>query len=86
MLCQAAMLIIFFIPAVPKDSQRFPKRCGEPRIYFAISLRSVNSTACGSMVNENKSHRFIFLESPFLSYIILTEYPDIHTAAAAASP
>lgn len=45
MLHQAAMLIIFFIAAVPKDSQRFPKRCASTTFFYAISLRLVNGKA-----------------------------------------
>ena len=46
MLHQAAMLIIFFIAAVPKDSQRFPKLCGEATSFiYAISFQSVNGKA-----------------------------------------
>jgi hypothetical protein len=38
MLHQAAMLIIFFIAAVPKDSQRFSKAVCKHDIFYAISL------------------------------------------------
>jgi hypothetical protein len=38
------MLIIFFIAAVPKDSQRFQQRCGEPLSIFMPS-HSVQSKA-----------------------------------------
>jgi hypothetical protein len=40
MLHQAAMLIIFFIAAVPKDSQRFQQRCGKPLSIFMLSPSS----------------------------------------------
>jgi len=35
-----------------KDSQRYSKRCASTFYLYAISLRSVNSTACGSMANN----------------------------------
>jgi hypothetical protein len=43
------MLIIFFIAAVPKDSQRFQKRCASTFYFYAFSLRSVKGKACGSV-------------------------------------
>jgi len=38
MLHQAAMLIIFFIAAVPKDSQRFSKRCASTNLFLCCLL------------------------------------------------
>jgi hypothetical protein len=48
MLHQAAMLIIFFIAAVPKDSQRFQQRCGKPLSIFMLSV-ALYSRQCSSM-------------------------------------
>jgi len=39
------MSFIFFVEAVPKDNQRFPKRCASTTFFYAISLRSVNGKA-----------------------------------------
>ena len=39
------MLIIFFIAAVPKDSQRFQQRCASTFYFYAFSLRSVKGKA-----------------------------------------
>jgi len=41
------MRFIFFVAAVPKTANASPSGV-QARIYFAISLRSVNSIACGS--------------------------------------
>jgi len=65
-----------------KDSQRFPKRCGEPRIYFAISLRSVNSIACGSMAAS--LFFYFYLVDEVQSRFYKIEQWALKTVAAAA--
>jgi hypothetical protein len=58
MLHQAAMLIIFFIAAVPKDSQRFPKLpCKHESILLSHYVRSIASPAAAWQLR----YSFIFL-------------------------
>jgi hypothetical protein len=49
---QEPTVIFFCVAAVPKDSQRFPKRCASTTFFYALSLRSVKGRACGSMAKE----------------------------------
>jgi hypothetical protein len=65
MLHQAAMLIIFFAAAVPKDSQRFSEWCASTFYFYAVSFQSVNSKACGSMA---ASLYFIFRKVGLLRF------------------
>jgi len=63
-----------------KDSQRFPKRCASTFYLYAISLRSVNSTACGSMAN-NLLFPFGYLNFEGVLYM---QTVGLKTAAAAS--
>jgi len=45
MLHQAAMLIIFFIAAVPKTANASQNRCASTNLFYAISFQSVNGKA-----------------------------------------
>jgi hypothetical protein len=57
MLHQAAMLIIFFIAAVPKDSQRFSNRCAKHESIFMPSPYSRSmAKPTGSMVENSTPH------------------------------
>jgi len=55
------MSFIFFVAAVPKTANASPSGV-QARIYFAISLRSVNSIACGSMAAWQLRYSFIFFD------------------------
>jgi len=83
MLHQAAMLIIFFAAAVPKDSQRFPEWCASTFFFYAISFQSVNSKACGSFA---ASLFFYFsLVDTMLNRLYKIEHRALNAVAAAAS-
>ena len=80
MLHQAAMLIIFFCSAVPKTANASPSGV-QARIYFAISLRSVNSIACGSKA----ASLFFYLVDEIQSRFYKIKQWALKTVAAAAS-
>jgi len=56
MLHQAAMLIIFFIAAVPKDSQRFSKAVCKHVLFMPSHYVQSMAKPTGSMVENSTPH------------------------------
>jgi hypothetical protein len=77
------MLIIFFIAAVPKDSQRFQQRCGKPLSIFMPS-HSVQSKAKPAAAWQLR-YSFIFLIDEMQSRFFKMKHWACKAVAAAAS-
>jgi hypothetical protein len=62
MLHQAAMLIIFFIAAVPKTANAYLSGVASHEFILLSHLRSVNSTACGSFAASLFFYFFLLMQ------------------------